>query len=241
MSCWTQIYTTFRNSVDPDQLASEDLDLHYLPISMQTCGNNPDEVICLAENPPNKRDLPWLSWCLIGILCSHTKTGGIKWDMRIGMTVTFSFKSFKQKSFVLPNKICKKLNNVRLLLGGNILWVGIWSLQFLCDYIESQPNINLTKVSLVYLGDSITSHKLPVSNETLKRNKTFLLRFITNKPASDTQYYSWIILYSTAVYMQVFKLEYMYNNLLWFIPSNLSQHLSIFQMLHNLTGLNLTV
>ena len=46
------------------------------------------------------------------------------------------------------------------------IWVGIWSLQNLCDFIESQPNINFTKVSLVYLGDSITSHKLPVANET---------------------------------------------------------------------------
>ena len=53
LSCWTQIYPDFANSVDPDQLLLKkptDLDLHCLLLSMQICSNNLDQVIWLAEN-----------------------------------------------------------------------------------------------------------------------------------------------------------------------------------------------
>ena len=50
LSFWTRMYPAFANSVDPDQLASEQLDLHRLPLRMQIYSNNPDQVIWLAEN-----------------------------------------------------------------------------------------------------------------------------------------------------------------------------------------------
>ena len=39
------IYPDFANSVDPDELASEDLDLHCLPLSMYICIKLLDQVI----------------------------------------------------------------------------------------------------------------------------------------------------------------------------------------------------
>ena len=52
MSCWTQIYPAFANSVDPDQLASKkqtDLDLHWLPFRMSIYINNLDQAIWKIE------------------------------------------------------------------------------------------------------------------------------------------------------------------------------------------------
>ena len=43
-----QICLIFTNSVDPDQLASEDLDLHWLSLSIGI--NNLDQVIWLADS-----------------------------------------------------------------------------------------------------------------------------------------------------------------------------------------------
>ena len=40
----------FANSVDPDQLASSDLDLHCLSLNMWISIKIPDQVIWLAEN-----------------------------------------------------------------------------------------------------------------------------------------------------------------------------------------------
>ena len=45
-----RIYFAFANSADPDQLASDDLDLHLLPLSMWIYINKLDQVIWLAEN-----------------------------------------------------------------------------------------------------------------------------------------------------------------------------------------------
>ena len=47
------IYPVFANSVDPDQLASKkptNMDLHFLPFSMQIYSHNLNQVIWLAEN-----------------------------------------------------------------------------------------------------------------------------------------------------------------------------------------------
>ena len=47
------LYPAFANSVDPDQLASEeatDLDLHCLPLRIWIYSKNSDQVIWLAEN-----------------------------------------------------------------------------------------------------------------------------------------------------------------------------------------------
>ena len=53
LSCWTQIYPAFANSVDPDQLASEEVNWSWsalFAISMWIYINNLDQVIWLAEN-----------------------------------------------------------------------------------------------------------------------------------------------------------------------------------------------
>ena len=53
LSCWTLIYPAFTNSVDPDQLASEEANWSgsaLLPLSMWIYINNLDQVIWLDVN-----------------------------------------------------------------------------------------------------------------------------------------------------------------------------------------------
>ena len=74
------IYPSFANSVDPDQLASEekptDLDLHCLPFSIWIYINNLDQVIRLAENLKrvwhlNLFSMTRVKWLFVFILMFH--------------------------------------------------------------------------------------------------------------------------------------------------------------------------
>ena len=85
------------------------------------------------------------------------------WYSRSIQTSEFQSKKLCKKSKI-KLQVMKLANREGIYLGGHLIS------SVLYDYKESQTNINLTKVSLVYLGGFFYVIPLPISDETLKHD-----------------------------------------------------------------------